>query len=131
MTASYDRHTTLTDNGRLRCLSTEVEDVRLLAMSGELDFAVRNEFRAVLQTAIASTKASLVIDLTGVHYIDSSGFAELMYAWKQLGDRQARLYVVTSPHVQRLLRILGLDQVIEHYETRGGAIESAARNASL
>lgn len=127
--ALRNRHTTLTDNGRLRCMSTKVEGVHVLDVCGEIDFAVRNEFKSVLNTVVASAQAPLVVDLTAVRYIDSSGFAELISAWKQMVERRERFYVVSGPNVRRLLRILGLDRVFDQYSTQRSAIASALRDA--
>ena len=129
MMTLYDTHGTLTDNGRLRCISTSVEGVRVLDVSGEIDFAVRADFRSVLDAVVANTDSPLIVDLTGVRYIDSSGFAELISAWKRMTEGHKRLYIVSSPTVRRLLRILGLERVFDYYGTQRSAVATALRDA--
>jgi anti-anti-sigma factor len=123
-----DPQRNLTDNDRPRCTSALVEGVHLLSVSGEVDCAVHSDLKRALETAVANAHSSLVIDLTGVHYIDSSGFMALIGAWKQMTERHDSLYLVSNPNVRRLLRTLGLDQVFDFYDTQCDAVATALQN---
>lgn len=128
MTVKDAEHSPKDDDGRLRCISTLQEGVSVFVVSGDVDFAVRADFHSAIDAAVAGARSPLVIDLSAVRYIDSSGFVGLIRAQKQMADRSDKLYVVVgSSNVRRLFSILSLDQVFALYETRKSAVAAALR----
>ena len=85
------------------------EGVQLLAVSGELDLASVAELRAALGTA-GERSPSVVIDVSGVSFIDSTALAALLRANDELSSNGVHL-VVACPHgpVLRLLTMTSLD----------------------
>jgi anti-sigma B factor antagonist len=85
----------------------------LLRPSGELDLATVELFRREVQAALATEPADLVVDLTDVSFLDSSGIAVLAAALKAQRARDAA-FVVTNPQpiVQRALELVGLGTLI-------------------
>jgi anti-sigma B factor antagonist len=70
----------------------------------------------------SSRPAFLVLDLRRVRFIDSSGLAALVAAWKRARRDGRRLIVVSSPGaVERLLTVTGLDRELETVVARPGA----------
>ena len=129
MTVKDAEPTPKDDDGRLRCRNAVERDVSVLSISGDVDFAVRSDFEAELDKAIAGTHSPLVIDLEGVRYIDSSGFVGLIRAQKHVAERGDKLYVVVgNSNVRRLFSILSLDQVFTLHETRESALAAASLN---
>ena len=51
------------------------DDVTTLKVSGEVDLHASPKLRAELQTCVAEKAPVLLVDFTGVDYIDSSGLA--------------------------------------------------------
>lgn len=96
--------------------------------SGErLDIEVASDFRAMLLSLIEQGHRRLVVDLTDVSFIDSSGLGALVSALKTLkrsdhgGDvRLARV----QPPVVSLLEIIRLNRVFTTYPTVEQAVES-------
>ena len=122
LVAPYDPETNPAGDGRFLCITGLVEGVHLLSVSGEIDSSVHGDFKGAIETAVTNAHSPLVIDLTGVRYIDSSGFTDLIGARKRMTERNDRLYLVSNRAVHRLLRILGLDQVFEVYATQREAV---------
>ena len=89
----------------------------LLRPSGELDLATVELFRREVQAALAEEPTDLVVDLTDVSFLDSSGIAVLAAALKSQRSRDAAL-VVTNPQpiVQRALELVGLGTLITDEE---------------
>ena len=73
---------------------------------GELDLAVADQLTAALEQAEAG---NVLISLRGCEFIDSTGIAAIIDAWKRAQEKQTRL-VVAEPteQVVRLLEIVGL-----------------------
>ena len=69
--------------------------------------------KAVDRTIAAAPDRLLIIDLTDVSFIDSSGLSVIVGAHKRLSDAGAgvRLVVVT-PQVAKVLALTGLDAAI-------------------
>lgn len=75
---------------------------------GELDLAVADQLTAALEQVEAGD-ADVLISLRGCEFIDSTGIAAIIDAWKRAQEKQTRL-VVAEPteQVVRLLEIVGL-----------------------
>ena len=93
------------------------EDGRsVVALMGELDVVSATEVRAHLATAIA-TGRDLVVDLSELRFIDSTGMTELVIAEKVA--KQAGLAMsLRSPraNVMRALHLGGIDTLFEFEE---------------
>ncbi len=93
---------------------------RLLAVAGELDRVTISRLADALDTTEADP-TSVVLDLTGCSFIDSSGLRELILADRRLRATGARLELVVSTPVSRLLALTGLDTLFVVHEP--GTIE--------
>jgi anti-sigma B factor antagonist len=102
----------------------------VLAIYGDTDLHVANELRGQLSSAIAGRASSLVIDLTGVTFIDSMGLGALLGTMKRLQEKggQFRL-VVPAGDIRRVFEMTLLDRVFEIHATRDAAL-AAARSPS-
>lgn len=80
---------------------------RLLSVTGEIDMSNAGEFAAALDRELAG-RGAVVVDLTGVTYLDSAGLAVL---FDRAGAHDLRL---TAPRLlDRVLRVSGLAQCAE------------------
>jgi anti-anti-sigma factor len=78
-------------------------------VAGELDLSSVGE----LASALDPVDGSLVIDLGGVSFMDSSGIRTLVVARKRLLNHGGSLLLrAPQPHVRLLLEITGLDAII-------------------
>ena len=76
-----------------------------------------------MEPLTAMQNASLVIDLTDVGFIDSTGLGVLVTTLKHVREVDGRLdVVVTSPRVLKVLAITGLDVVIPLHSTLDEAL---------
>lgn len=92
-------------------LSLRVESdqgARTLRLSGELDLATADVFRAAVDDALASDE-ELVIDLSALTFIDSTGIAILIAAITD-GAEQTRFVPSQAPAVTRVLRLTGVEE---------------------
>jgi anti-sigma B factor antagonist len=63
---------------------SQVDGYELLTVEGELDIATASRMIASLNEAIAEVEAPLVVDLTEVVFMDSTGLALLMNARRRM-----------------------------------------------
>jgi anti-sigma B factor antagonist len=58
----------------------EVGEVLVLTVEGSVDIASSPELRGELRVAVEAKRPRIVVDLTGVKFVDSSGLATLIEA---------------------------------------------------
>ncbi len=86
----------------------------VLRPSGDLDLATVEAFRDSVQAAVAEEPDALVIDLTGVDFLDSSGLAVLALALRAQRGRGAACAVVNPRSiVRRAIELVGLDMLFD------------------
>jgi len=86
-------------------------DALVVALRGEVDLEHSPRARAVLLKAVEDA-ASVLVDLSGVTYIDSSGVASLVEAFQSARGRGSQFALVAmSAPVQRVLELARLDRV--------------------
>lgn len=92
-----------------------------------LDIAVAPGFKAALLDLIESGRRNLVVDLSTVSFIDSSGLGALVSALKTIkaggGAGDVRLAGVQPPVVS-LLEIIRLNRVFPTYPSVDSAVQS-------
>jgi serine/threonine-protein kinase RsbW len=78
-------------------------------LSGDLDFRAVDSARAALLLALERARGVLVIDLSAVDFIDSSGLSVLTEAARNAARRTIRIRLRgLDPHHERLLHVIGL-----------------------
>jgi anti-anti-sigma factor len=82
-------------------------------LEGEIDLASIGQVDAQLMSAEEAAADSLVLDLTAVTFIDSSGLRSILTAHERLESRGATLVVVKPPpHVFKLFELTGVDAIL-------------------
>jgi len=81
-----------------------------IGVTGEVDLANADELLAALQ-ALMPASGDVILDLSGLEYLDSSGIRVLVNLVRPLSE-SGRSFVLTSPqpNVRRVLEIVGLDR---------------------
>jgi len=100
---------------RLRVESRVVEGVPVLHPYGEIDLYTVPEFDRAISGALDEGAKALVVDLTDISYLDSSGLSTLIVTYKKLAAQGGDLYVIAPkepPAVRRVLEITRVDTFI-------------------
>ena len=111
---------------RTDTLDRGVTHVRL---NGAVDIAVAGELRRELVKLVRDGHTRLLIDLSDVNFIDSTGLGVLLHIVKQLQPRSGRLAVACpDPTMRRLFELIGhnllfpvdesVDQALAHLTPR-------------
>jgi anti-sigma B factor antagonist len=97
----------------MQIATTPGSDRYLITVSGEVDLATSPELDVAIIAAIDSGTSSVVIDLTDVSFMDSSGLGVIVRALKRCREAENDLdLVITNERVLKVFGITGLDQVI-------------------
>lgn len=90
--------------------STEKQAV--LPLHGEIDLHVSPQIATSLREMIARKPAQLLVDLSGVSYVDSSGLAALIDAMQRVQQYGGKFGIVgLQETVRSIFEIARLDQV--------------------
>lgn len=88
----------------------------VLEAQGEVDTLTAPQFSAAVDELMNDHASRLVVDLTGVTFLASSGLAVLIQAAHRADERSARLRLVVSTRaVRRPLEVTGTDQLFDMY----------------
>jgi anti-sigma B factor antagonist len=97
----------------MQIATTPGSDRYVITVSGEVDLATSPELDTAIIDAIESGAASVVIDLTDVSFMDSSGLGVIVRGLKRCREADKDLdLVITNERVLKVFGITGLDQVI-------------------
>src|SRR4051812_24765054 len=112
---------------------TKLDDgTRIVDVSGELDLATAPTLgQRIRRPLFWEGTERVVVDLSGVGFIDSSGVTALLLSESHAGALGLTLvFVCPEGDVMRRLRIYGLDTRLRNYPTRELALEAAHAPAS-
>ena len=89
-------------------------DVQVLELSGELDYHSSPELREKLNELTAKQAPKILMDLSSVDYMDSSGIATFVEAFQKTKRYQGRLILAElTGTVRGVFEIAKLDSIFE------------------
>jgi anti-sigma B factor antagonist len=109
-----------------------IDDIEVFELTGSLDIATSPTVRAALTSASERGGHQLIVDLTQVDFLDSTGLGALIG-----GQRRAREFggevriVAKEGQILRLLRITGLLKVFSVYPMLEEAVKNGQRVGDL
>ncbi len=105
---------------KLADLSVTTQDSVVIArIVGEIDMSNADDLREALAAAMPAGARAIILDLTGVDYLDSAGIRMVYMLDQDVQVRRQRLQVVVSPEsmVAHVLRHAGVSDHIGALET--------------
>ncbi|MBB2909666.1 anti-sigma B factor antagonist [Streptosporangium becharense] len=106
----------------LHLVSERANGSVVVTVTGELDLATRPELVAYVRHAVDVDTGTIIIDLSGVTFIDACGLSALI-ALKRYAREQGRplLLAGATPPVLRLLKLTNLDGTFTMISRPGAA----------
>jgi anti-sigma B factor antagonist len=103
-------------------VESDSEPYTLIELTGEADVTNSDALRDLLDAEAAKQPRTLIIDLSGLRFMDSSALHVLLRANRTL-DRQGGVLALASPReaVAKMLRLTAADQLIPVYSSVGEA----------
>ena len=81
----------------------------IVYLSGELDLTSAGQFSTAIDAALGSHPGRLILDASGLSFMDSSGIVLLVSATQRVQEVQVR---DPSPIVRRLIELTGLSNIL-------------------
>lgn len=103
-----------------------IGEVVVLELSGRLTVNDKpGELKDTVAAAVAAGTVNVLLDLSGVKYIDSTRLGELIASHITVSRHGGRLKLVgTPPRIVELLTMAGLEDVFARY----GTVDEASKN---
>ncbi|HTD46233.1 MAG TPA: STAS domain-containing protein [bacterium] len=101
-----------------------VGEVTILDVAGELDLYTVPRLDEGLRTAATASRPLLVVNLSGVAYIDSTALKILTDHQKRIRALHGEIAIVAGqPAIAKIFKITGLDKVLHVVATEREALE--------
>ena len=102
----------------VRARESDGQPYTLVELNGEADVTNTDELRRLLEDEVAQQPRTLIIDLSGLRFMDSSALHALLRANRSL-DRQGGVLALVSPQapVAKILRLTTADRLIPVFDT--------------
>ena len=89
-------------------------DTATVFLRGEVDVLTVDQVRVALGDALAVAPRELVVDLTDLTFIDSTGLGALIFGFQRARDGGVRFRLThPSPAVHQILMLSGILEVVE------------------
>jgi anti-anti-sigma factor len=112
--------TTAVVPGQLQIAVTQDHATATIAVAGEWDLAAQTAIRETINNVLALGPERVVLDLSRLSFIDSSGMQAAIELHMRAAQQNARLDVVPGPPaVQRPFEIAGLTDVLVFQSVAG------------
>ncbi len=103
--------------------SAQIGTVAVVTATGELDSHAAPTLEAIVGPLSSRSGGELVVDLSGVAFIDSTGLGVLVATLKHVREADGRFdVVVATPRVLKVFTLTGLDVVIPLHGTLDAAL---------
>lgn len=104
--------------------------VQALDLEGEVDVYTAPALRQAILDQVEKGTKHLLVDLTRVEYLDSTGLGILIGGVKRLKEQGGSLRLVgPSARITRIFDITGLNKIFDVYATEQDALAAAAGGA--
>ena len=110
----------------MKAISRTVGGVEIIALEGKITIGAGDtQLREVITNAVNSGKTNILLDLSKVTTIDSSGIGELVGSYTTVTNRGGKLKLLHLPaKLNELLHVTQLITVFEVYDSEQEAIAS-------
>ncbi len=110
----------------MKATSRNVSGVEIISVQGKITIGAGDtQLRDVIANAINAGSSSILLDMSGVTTIDSSGIGELVGAFTTATNRGGKLKLLHLPaKLNELLHITQLITVFEVYANEEEAVKS-------
>lgn len=85
----------------------------LLQASGRVNVLNADAFEARAMSAMAGTDCDVILDVSEVTYLSTSGLRVFLHVWQHLRGRHHNLYLCgLQPYIQYVFELIGFDKLI-------------------
>ena len=84
----------------------------VLNFTGQLDAYSEKQFTTFVNEVLASNQLSVVIDLSNIDFIDSSGLGAMVQTAKKCSQSKRAFCVVGNPRVTQTIKLVRLEEFL-------------------
>jgi len=112
----------------LQFFDWEIEGITVLHLTGRLTLGDGTAvLRKLIQDTLASGKKKIVLDMSEVYYVDSSGLGELVAAHTTVSRQDGMLALSRlTQRVQDLVQLTKVYRIFDVFDTEQAAVQSLA-----
>jgi anti-sigma B factor antagonist len=100
--------------GHLKIISVDAD---------RIDAAIAIEFKKNMRAQTDDGPKTIVLDLSQVNFIDSSGLGAIVAAMKHMGQDRKLILAGLNPNVDKVFRLTRMDSVFSLFATLDGALD--------
>ena len=102
-----------------------IDSVHVVKIAGELTASCASELKDKVASMIKAEKTALLVDMSEIGFIDSSGLGALVACLQRLSEAGGVLKIANlQDHPKRVFYLTRLDRVFEIFNDREEALES-------
>ena len=113
----------------LRLRTHDTGEATVVEVGGEVELYSAQQLRDALIRVCEVERPCIVVDLTRVSFIDSTGLGVLVGALKRASERGTLALVCPQQRVRRVLEITGLTEVFPMYDVLEDAVAACSQSA--
>ncbi|MFK7744770.1 MAG: STAS domain-containing protein [Roseobacter sp.] len=107
--------------------TTTEKHIKIVAVQDDrIDAAVAIEFKDAMRDSTQDGPNVVILDLSRVHFIDSSGLGAIVAAMKHMGKERKLALAGLTPTVERVFKLTRMDSVFSVFSTLEGAVDELA-----
>ncbi len=93
-------------------------------LDNRIDAAVAIEFKDAMRASTEGGSETVVLDLSEVQFIDSSGLGAIVASMKHMGTSRTLALAGLTPTVEKVFRLTRMDSVFSVFPTLDGALDA-------
>ena len=106
-------------------LEKKIDDVQIISLGGRMDAYSSNDVEKQLTSLIEENQVKIILNLTGLEYISSSGLRVLLAALKKSRKASGDVRLAAMrPSVKEVFDIAGFTPLFQIFEQEKEAIDS-------
>lgn len=98
-------------------------DASIVSLAGELDLSTIPRVESLLFEQLRS-RSGVVLDLSGLSFIDSSGIGLLIQGFRAEDAGRLHTVIATGSQVERVFRLAGIDRALPLFIERAQALQA-------
>lgn len=107
----------------MRIIGKDHHDIQILELAGDVDVFTSERLRARVVPAIKAERRLVLLDFSGVTYLDSAGLATVLGLWEMCGSAGGRLVLSgVAPRLRRVFRITHVQELVPVFDTQRQAL---------
>ncbi|MFH1718474.1 MAG: STAS domain-containing protein [Planctomycetota bacterium] len=111
----------------MRVKVQDYNDVTVVELQGELDGDFAELFENTITDIVKNRKTGIVLDMSGVGFIDSRGLEQLLWSRDYCNDNKRALRLAgLDENCMRIMEITRLADEFDHYAELAEAVKSFA-----